>query len=545
VINDILDFSKIEAQKVTLERANFSLTDSLDRVRAMQLDAARSKQLPLVLQIDPDVPVVLNGDRLRLEQVLLNLLSNAVKFTPAGRVGLQVRPLGPPAAGVTWLRFEVVDTGIGMTADQLDHVFEAFAQADVSTTRRFGGTGLGLAISKRLVQLMNGRIGAVSQPGQGSTFWVELPLQRAQGPAAASVVPPAAVATQAAALRGLRVLVAEDNPINQEVTATLLGSLGVGVDLVASGEEALRTFDAQRHDLVLMDVQMPGMDGLRATAALRQREDGRTVPIIAMTANAFAEDRQQCLDAGMNDHLAKPVEPQALEQCLRRWRRTPAPAAATEAVGTGDAVLRQRLQATPGLDTRSPLARMRGAWPLYLRTLRMFLEHHAGDADRLAQMAARDDRDGLRALAHSLAGASATVGAVQVQRHAQALQQRLDGGHALTDDAWRLLESALQDLLAQVHAALQTGGGDAPVAAPPSALALQAARVALRQLQPLVDAHDTAALALYERHRVPLETALGPRAQDLARELGNFSFDEAQRTLAQAQQQLGPAPVSA
>ncbi|MEN9630532.1 MAG: hypothetical protein RJA10_3760 [Pseudomonadota bacterium] len=540
VINDILDFSKIEAQKVTLERADFSLTDSLGRVRAMQLDAARSKQLPLVLQVAPDVPAVLNGDRLRLEQVLLNLLSNAVKFTPAGRVGLKVQPLAPPATGATWLRFEVVDTGIGMTAEQLDHVFEAFAQADVSTTRRFGGTGLGLAISKRLVQLMNGRIGAISQPDQGSTFWVELPFQPAQNPAEGGLLPAAAAAAapaaaaQPAALRGLRVLVAEDNPINQEVTATLLGALGVDVDLVASGEEVLRTFDAQRHDLVLMDVQMPGMDGLRATAALRQRDDGRTVPIIAMTANAFAEDRQQCLEAGMNDHLAKPVEPQALEQCLRRWHR--ARAAASEAA------LRQRLLAAPGLDLRSSLARMRGAWPLYLRTLRMFLDHHAGDADRLAQLAADADRDGLRALAHSLAGASATIGAVQVQRHAQALQQQLDGGQALADGALHPLGSALQDLLAQVHAALQAVRDDAPVAAPPLAVARQAARAALRQLQPLVDAHDTAALALFERHRAHLETALGPRAQDLARELGNFSFVEAQRTLAQALQRLEAAP---
>jgi CheY-like chemotaxis protein len=504
----------------------------------MQLDAARGKQLPLELQVDPGCPAVLSGDRLRLEQVLLNLLSNAVKFTPAGSVALRVRPLPAPApAGAVWLRFEVVDTGIGMTADQVAHVFEAFAQADVSTTRRFGGTGLGLAISKRLVQLMNGRIGAVSQPGQGSTFWVELPLQPALGAQARAATPAGATAASAPGLRGLRVLVAEDNPINQEVTATLLAALGVGVDLVASGEEALRRFDAQRHDLVLMDVQMPGMDGLRATAALRQRPDGRAVPIIAMTANAFAEDRQQCLAAGMNDHLAKPVEPQALEACLRRWRRNPPPTGSDAvAPGAAEQALRQRLQATPGLDTRSPLARMRGAWPLYLRTLRMFADHHAGDVQRLALVAGAGDGAALRALAHSLAGAAATVGAVSVQRQAQALQQLLDSGHSFADDAWRPLAEALHDLLQQVQAALQPDVADVLPAGRPSAQALQSAQGVLLQLQPLVAAHDTAALALYERHRVDLEHALGVPAQTLARQLGNFSFDEAQATLAQALQ---------
>ncbi len=531
VINDILDFSKIEAHKVTLEQADFPLRESLERVKAMQLDAARSKQLPLVLSVAAGCPVALRGDRLRLEQVLLNLLSNAVKFTARGRIELRVSALDAGDARL-WLRFEVSDTGIGMTEDQVQHVFEAFAQADASTTRRFGGTGLGLAISKRLVQLMDGRIGVDSQLGKGSCFWLELPMQRALDMAARVRMPVAAPAPMDLRLRGVQVLVVEDNPINQEVTSSLLGSLGAVVEMAASGEEALALFDPQRHKLILMDVQMPGMDGLRATAAIRQRPDGQAVPIVAMTANAFAEDRASCLAAGMNDYLSKPVEPQALEGCLLRWlEAVPEPRDDKTAEPAGvELSLRQRLQALDGLDTVGPLTRMRGAWPLYLRTLRMFISHHAGDADRLGEAAHAGDVRALRALAHSLVGAAATVGATAVLGRAQGLQRQLAAGTPVEQAPWQPLADALRQCRTQVLDALD--GVAAP--APPASLeasAQSAVRAALLELQPLIAAHDTAALALFERHRALLEAALGPEARSLAQQVGNFSFGAAHTTL--------------
>ena len=556
VINDILDFSKIEAHKVLLEQADFSLRDSLERVRAMQLDAARAKQLPLALAVDPHCPELVRGDRLRLEQILLNLLSNAVKFTAQGRIDLRVSLLPGSGDGLR-LRVEVSDTGIGMTDDQLEHVFEAFAQADASTTRRFGGTGLGLAISKRLVQLMNGQIGAHSQPGLGATFWIELPLQAARtaerggpaGPAASAQPPAPASAWQGGRLQGVRVLVVEDNPINQEVTTTLLAALGAVVDLAASGEQALQLFDPLRHAMVLMDVQMPGMDGLRATTAIRARADGQRVPIIAMTANAFADDRAQCLAAGMNDYLAKPVDPPALESCLLRWWEVVQASGSIRAEGAGDGAasaspatgredsLRQRLLALDSLDITAPLARMRGAWPLYLRTLRMFLSHHADDGRRLADPALTGNAQALRTLAHSLGGAAATVGAVEVLHQARALQTRLATDPAPTDADWQPLADALQRCLHQVHAALDDAQ---PADAPRSTAAADpaAARAALLELQPLVAAHDTAALALHERHRAVLAASLGPEAHQLAQQLDNFSFGAAQRTLAAALQRL-------
>ncbi len=536
VINDILDFSNIEARKVTLEEADFPLRESLERVQAMQLDAARAKQLPLVLSVDARCPVVLRGDRLRLEQVLLNLLSNAVKFTSRGQIDLRATVLSQDAERLR-LRLEVTDTGIGMSEDQLLHVFEAFAQADASTTRRFGGTGLGLAISKRLVQLMDGRIGVDSQLGKGSRFWVELPLQVALDVAPATIhLPGGDPASDDLRLRGVRVLVVEDNPINQEVTSSLLASLGVVVELAASGELALQVFDPQRHDLVLMDVQMPGMDGLRASAAIRARHDGQIVPIVAMTANAFAEERAACLAAGMNDTLSKPVEPQALEDCLLRWLKTvPDPAGNTAAA---DALVRCRLQALAELDTVGPLTRMRSDWPLYLRALGLFISHHAGDAGRLSDAALADDAPAMRALAHSLVGAAATVGATKVLQQAQALQLSLAAGATPAGVAWQPLAEALRRCQDQVLAALEVTPGPGPLAGI-GAPKQDAVRAALLELQPLVAAHDTAALALFECHRLALEAALGPAARTLAQQLGSFSFGAAQASLLAALRSLG------
>jgi PAS domain S-box-containing protein len=584
VINDILDFSKIEAHKVTLEEADFLMVESLERVRDMQADAARAKSLALELDIDPRCPPLLRGDRLRVEQVLLNLVSNAVKFTHHGQITLRLIVEADSAREVL-LRLEVIDTGIGMSAEQLEHVFEAFAQADASTTRRFGGTGLGLAISKRLVQLMQGHIGARSQPGRGSTFWVELPLQRPPahqvashagrlaGPDNAQALP---APTTPPGLQGACILVVEDNPINQEVTTMLLTTLGASVDVADSGEAALRSFDPQRHDLILMDVQMPGMDGLRATAAIRSRRDGAVVPIVAMTANAFAEDRAQCLAAGMNDYLAKPVEPSALERCLVRWLRADdATAQAPSSSLPGDTALRQRLERIDSLDTVGSLSRMRGAWSLYLRTLRMFIQHHAQDPVRLADPALSADGGALRALAHSIGGAAATVGATEVARQAQALQSALLANGVPAAGAWRPLADALQRCLGEVQAALalpDTAGAAAvmsklggarpadeassgPGAVAESGAASVSVETAagvdpgtlqsiLQELTPLVAAHDTAALNLFEQHRVLLESALGPDARALAMQLRSFSFGAASQTLLAARQQCD-GPVGA
>ncbi|GCL63745.1 PAS domain S-box protein [Pseudaquabacterium pictum] len=336
VINDILDFSKIEASKVELDPIDFALQPCLQRMLAMVADRAQANRVRLHLQLDPACPAHVHGDRMRLEQILLNLLSNAVKFAPGGQVGLLAQPLAPG-----WLRFEVSDTGIGIDPHQLPLLFRPFEQADASTTRRFGGTGLGLAICHRLALLMGGRIGVHSQPGEGSRFWLELPLPQTDDIVAPALPPAPAALPAALPLLGLQVLLAEDNPINQEVALELLSGQGAQVALVGDGQEALQRARQSRYDVVLMDVQMPRLDGLRAAAAIRQLPGWQRVPIIAMTASAFAEDRVDCLAAGMDDVLVKPVDPEALTRCLLQWCR---PAAEPDAVRSCLLALRGLLQ---------------------------------------------------------------------------------------------------------------------------------------------------------------------------------------------------------
>ncbi|MBK1688013.1 response regulator [Rubrivivax gelatinosus] len=317
LVNDVLDLSKIESGKLTLERVDFALDELLERARGLVADLAASKQLRLVLD-NRDTGIRLRGDPTRLAQLLLNLLGNAVKFTERGevRLGCSV-DLRDPAA--PRLRLEVSDTGIGIEPERLAQLFDPFEQADSSTTRRYGGSGLGLAICRHLVEQMEGRIGVHSVPGQGSRFDVEVRLE----PAADALPGPAPGDDLEALVRqrhaGQRVLVAEDNEINQLVAEDLLVCAGLVVDLATDGRQAVERAATAPYAAILMDVQMPVLDGLQATREIRAQPGGVRVPIIAMTANAFGEDRDACMAAGMNDHLAKPVAAERLYAQLLRW----------------------------------------------------------------------------------------------------------------------------------------------------------------------------------------------------------------------------------
>ncbi len=337
-LNDILDFSKIEAGKLEIERQPFEPRMLLRQLAWTLEDQARAKGLTLSAQASPDVPEQMLGDPMRLGQVLLNLGGNAIKFTEAGHIDIRLST-SPDAEQQATLRAEVQDSGIGIDADALTRLFKPFQQADNSTTRRFGGTGLGLAISRRIVELMGGRIGVDSQPGQGSTFWLEIPMQQETvapppSPEASLEAPHAPMLTGLPA--GLHVLLAEDNDLNRELACELLKLHGLTVHTAANGREAVE-FAAhvdQPIDLILMDMQMPEMDGLEATRLLRRMPHRQQVPVIAMTANASLDDRQRCIDAGMNDHLPKPFELTRLTQALKRWL---APRAADQGVGGGPA----------------------------------------------------------------------------------------------------------------------------------------------------------------------------------------------------------------
>ncbi len=326
VIGDVLDFSKIEAGMMDVAQSEFDIRGAINEALMLFRPEAMSKDLELVHRVAPDVPVRIVGDPNRIRQVLINLIGNAVKFTPAGGIEVRLR-LQEGKDAPSQLRFEVEDSGIGIPTDAQGKVFDPFIQLDSSMTRRFGGTGLGLGISKRLVELMGGKIGVRSAPKRGTCFWFTIPLSTIGCGDATSESRPegddSAVATQP----GAKVLVAEDNLINQRVAQRMLTKLGCRVDLVPDGAAAVAAASRSDYDLIFMDIQMPTMDGLEATGGIRCLDGERSrVPIVAMTANALVEHREACYDAGMDDYMSKPISVKALSEMLQKWLRAPADA---------------------------------------------------------------------------------------------------------------------------------------------------------------------------------------------------------------------------
>jgi len=321
VINDILDISKIEAGKLVLEDAGVDVGTLLGNVRAILSERTKAKGLKLLTDIEA-MPPGLRGDPTRLQQALLNYATNAVKFTEAGSITLRCRIEEESTESIR-LRFEVQDTGIGIEPEAVARLFASFEQADNSTTRKYGGTGLGLSITRRLAQLMGGEAGVDSIPGTGSTFWFTVCLEKRQGDAGDALQADGAAAEKEIreAFRGARVLVVDDEPINREVARMLLEDVGLLVDQAEDGEQAMAMAKAGGYAAILMDMQMPRLDGLEATRQLRRLDGCTATPIIAMTANAFVEDKARCLEAGMNDFLVKPFDPDALFVVVRKALR--------------------------------------------------------------------------------------------------------------------------------------------------------------------------------------------------------------------------------
>jgi two-component system sensor histidine kinase/response regulator len=321
IINDILDLSKVEAGQLRLERVNFPLSALLDQVRSLVAEQALAKDLTIEIDSD-DTPPWLQGDPTRLRQALLNYAANAVKFTEHGSIRIAARLMRQHGEQVL-VRFEVKDTGRGVEPEQLPRLFSAFEQGDSSTTRRYGGTGLGLAVTRRLASMMGGESGADSTLGAGSTFWFTAMLQVGREQAPVREAPSSISGTSESQLRrehaGALILLAEDHPVNCEIAKALLDVAGLRVHIAIDGRQAVQMAAATDYDAVLMDVQMPRLDGLDATRAIRQLPGRADTPIVAMTANAYEDDRAECLDAGMNDFLSKPVEPSHLYGVLLRW----------------------------------------------------------------------------------------------------------------------------------------------------------------------------------------------------------------------------------
>ncbi|HYU32085.1 MAG TPA: ATP-binding protein, partial [Thermoanaerobaculia bacterium] len=421
VINDILDFSKVEAGALDVELVPFELRACLDEAVAIVAPKAAAKGLHLSCQTGAGLPAAIESDAARLRQILVNLLDNAVKFTPRGEVRLEVEA-GPRDGEWLELRFAVHDTGVGIPPDRIERLFQPFTQADSSTTRLFGGTGLGLAISRRLVERLGGWMWAESEPGKGSTFSytircreVEVPVPRASAFADELAGPPLA------ARLPLRVLVAEDNSVNQRVALLMLERLGYVADVAATGCEVLDALRRQRYDLVLMDVQMPGMDGLEATRRIRAELPREQQPrILAMTANALREHREACFAAGMDGFLSKPILLPDLRTALLRTsgERERSPAGETSAGGTGAPMLDPaRLCELRQLEAMTGQSLVR-------ELLDDFLTGAPREMERLRDALDGGDFPRLAFIAHSLKGTSAQVGALRLATLSTELERR-------------------------------------------------------------------------------------------------------------------------
>jgi two-component system, sensor histidine kinase and response regulator len=677
IVNDILDLSKIEASKVKIESHDFEPARVIDHICNIVEGDMAEKGLQLQVNLG-QIPLVLKGDSTRLSQILLNLVNNAVKFTSEGGVTITASVINSDQNCYT-LRFEVQDSGIGITEEQASRLFSEFEQADISTTRHYGGTGLGLTISKRLAELMKGKIGFESKPLHGSIFWVELPfeasesvplnraklksltgtramviddssdareimvgmldslglraesaasgkkgleaiaradasgdsyevllvdyrmpeldgldtiimlegLELRQRPAIMMVtaygqelkneepekvgvnhiiskpVTPSKLYDSLAEVvhgqdhdyhssmtidmkqelarrAGSTVLLVEDNLINQEVASELLQEVGVQVVIAENGKVAVDKATDSRFDLILMDVQMPVMDGYEATRAIRRLPLHQHTPIVAMTAVAFEEDRQKCFEAGMNDHLGKPVEPEVLFRSLIRWLKPRQGAGAFSGPdifrqnNTGDLSKIELLDKIEGLNPDYGLRVMQGNFDRYLSLLRQFVERHGSDADKMNAAFSSGDLRLLQQLAHSLKGVAGTLGIKTVQQAATELDKNVKLGE--NKEMLKLniekTETALRSFLEQISAVLSLlvkpshhVKKELPAAEKETALAIAA------QLKELLANNDTGANDLFEQNRETLLFLLGEQARQLEVQISDYDYSDALKTL--------------
>ncbi len=542
IVNDVLDLAKIEAGEMHLSDQPFALREVLREVESVYAVQADDKGLALTLQIDESLPPALMGDAPRLRQVMANLVGNALKFTHAGGVVISAMLQGSAAA--PRLRLAVQDSGIGITPEQRARLFQPFSQADETTTRRFGGTGLGLSIVRRLVELMQGTVHVQSEPGQGSEFSIELPL-RAADPARLPAIASASLPVQG--LAGLRVLLVDDSDVNLEIARRMIEREGARVHTCSDGAQALAWLyrSPAAVDVVLMDVQMPVMDGLQATRRLRGDTTFARLPVIALTAGALSDERQRALDAGFDDFVAKPIDPPELYEVLRRARAARQPAAATPAALFASPGCAERQEVlpialptdwphVPGVDAVSAHRQLGGDVVLFRRVLNRLLAERGDWADLLPaapqQWGAEQAADWC-ARAHRLRGSAAMVGAHALSRAATDLERAL-ATPVNKAPGWAAVSRALGDVQ-RCFAELQAAPGAAEPVPPPSPpLAATVVRSRVQALADALDHNDLAAADQFAALRGALTQHLTPAAQQtMAAAIDNLDFAAARREL--------------
>jgi signal transduction histidine kinase/CheY-like chemotaxis protein len=460
IINDILDFSKIEAGKLAVEHTEFELEKVLENVSNLISEKTSSKGLKLVFHVEEGTPEYLVGDPLRLGQILVNYSNNAVKFTEQGEIVISIKVVEETDTDGLF-RFSVRDTGIGLTEEQIGKLFQSFQQADTSTSRKYGGTGLGLAISKKLATLMGGDVGVESEYGKGSTFWFTARLGKGvanarQEDADQQATP---LTENLNTIKGASILVAEDNEFNQQIATELLTDAGFKVEIAENGRESIEMLDKRLYDIVLMDMQMPVMDGVTATKEIRKDERFKDLPILAMTANVMEADIEKCREAGMWDHIGKPIDPDELFAKLLKWVK---PRKIEEIQETAEApkeiekekpkpATQDDLPDIPGLDTNLGLKRVMGKKAFYLDMLRKYIDNQGQAPVQIGQSLDAGDDATAERQAHTAKGVSGNIGATQLQELAARVEKAIKNS-----DTRQAIEGLLVPF-AEAHALLMAG----------------------------------------------------------------------------------------
>jgi len=538
LINDILDLSKIEAGKLELELNNFNLDRLFKSIQCLLNEQFRRKGL--TFEVAPfDFSPWLVGDVTRLRQALLNYLSNAIKFTQSGKVTLRVKKI-KDQGDKQLLHFDVEDTGMGINPDNLKQLFHCFEQADDSTTRQFGGTGLGLSITRRIAHLMGGDAGAHSKLNQGSIFWFSgwFSYGREDLSLSTAINSKELETTLRNHYAGAHILLVEDNDINSEVAKGLLADVGMLVDIAVNGREAVEKAKTLSCDLILMDIQMPVMDGLEATRKIRASEEKINFPILAMTAGVLDNEKQACFAAGMDGFVAKPIELQDFYSILIKWlpeRSVPLERPSesiTKAIEAEPAtLLKEPLASLEGVDTSIGLANVQGDSVTYLRLLRLFDTIHAEDINKFRQYLSQDNVDQAKQLAHTIKGASGTLGLTQLQESAALFEANLKShSHTMPDKQTARLLDTLTAEYSHFHQALMDIE-DNESSAPVAGVGFSEARVILEHLEKLLKVDDVAANTLFLDSEQLLQQAYGSQATLLGQQIESFDYHVALHTL--------------
>jgi signal transduction histidine kinase/CheY-like chemotaxis protein len=541
LINDILDFSKIEAGKMDMESVDFHLDDVLDNVSTLISLKAEEKGLALVFKTPPEIPRFLIGDSLRLGQILINLSNNAVKFTEKGSVTIETALVDEPNDRLIF-QFAVRDTGIGLTPEQIGKLFQSFSQADSSTTRKFGGTGLGLTISKQLVEMMDGKIWVESESGEGSSFIFTAAFGRGQEMDAASraALQKGFDEESLRSIQGARILLVDDNEINQQVAQELLENSGFVVDIADNGLKAVETVEKVIYDIVLMDIQMPVMDGYEATREIRKKPQFKDLPILAMSASAMTQDLENAIESGMNDHVPKPIDPKQLFSTLLEWIEPGEREVPEELRDLDEQVdeketdgLKKLPKDLPGIDTKTGLERVAGNEKLYRNILRKFAKNQANSTAEINKALEDNDIELATRLAHTIKGVAGNIGATQLQAAANDLESGIQQ-HGKDVDLILIESTHTQlELVVRSIGDLEEGMATPTDTAQPIADIAEIKRLT-QQLKSLLEDDDTEAAEVIEELKKQLKGADIEQKLSLIEEaIAEYDFEIALEELGQ------------